>query len=109
MLFPQVFLVLWAPQLARVRGQARQPSKAPLPAPDPPSAMAPPAAPRPAPTSPPRAPGLAIRQARSLPVAHCEDVEATGIARGVFTVVRLTAGTTRAATSAWARRTGVVA
>src|SRR2546428_3894667 len=43
---------------------------APLPAPLPPSASAPPAAPRAAPRRPPIPPGLAIRQARSPPLAQ---------------------------------------
>src|SRR5216684_811077 len=60
-----------------------------------------------APRSPPRAPGLAMRQARSPPVAQSEAVVVTGIARGASTVARLAAGTTRGATTTGARRTGV--
>src|SRR5439155_16605104 len=80
-----------------------------FPAPEPPLAMAPPAAPRPAPSSPPIAPGLAIRQARSPPVAHVEAVVATGVAPFVSAVARPTVGATRGAPTAGVRCTGGVA
>src|SRR5688500_11995921 len=61
---------------------------APLPAALPPLAMAPPAAPRPAPSSAPTTPGLAMRIARSVPVAQSAAVVDTRVTGAEVRVTR---------------------
>src|SRR6266566_7387020 len=82
------------------------PSNAPLPAPLPPLTTAPPAAPRPAPRSAPMAPGLAIRSARSLPLAQSAAVVVATRVTGAGASVRATAGVTAGRATVGVMRAG---